>query len=319
MSTNINSGIAVKNVTKTNNNIQFKRRPQDYQVQRIHRNRMNGLAHGSRNLFWKVIVSPLFLILAISMIVVIPNKQLQTKQWLKRNRTLVTKFLKRILDIIGACVGLFLSSILFLILPVLIKLESSGTIFFKQTRIGQNRRRKERRKVNFAVEIDRRNGNRRQKNLAGKPFNIYKFRSMTDNAEKKIGAVWASNNDPRVTKIGKIIRPLHIDEIPQYYNVLKGEMSLVGPRPERPEFIKELSKNIPDYEKRLSNKPGITGLAQVSCGYDSSIEDVMNKLKYDLRYINDLDNGEFFADIKIMLLTIKKIFFRHTKKTNSEN
>jgi len=272
------------------------------------RSRQKRMAHTLKQWCWKLIISPLFLFMAIVMILLVPQKHLQARHY--ASRTFFVRVFKRILDVVGACVGLMLSSVLFLIFPVLIKLETAGSIFFRQTRIGMNRRNGDRRKVNLAVSHDRRKSDRRKTNLSGKPFRVYKFRSMTADAEKKIGAVWASQNDPRITKIGRIMRPLHIDEIPQYINVLKGEMSLVGPRPERPEFVEKLKNDIPDYEKRLSNKPGITGLAQVSCGYDSSMEDVMRKLKYDLRYINDLEQGELFADIKILMLTLKKIFFR---------
>lgn len=265
---------------------------------------------------WRFIISPLFLLMAIIMIFMIPHKHLQAKRWMNR-RAVLLQIAKRFLDIIGACMGLVLSSVLFLILPVLIKLESNGDVIFKQTRIGINRRKRERRAINVHVPFDRRRGERRKRDLCGKPFQLYKFRSMRADAERKIGAVWASRNDPRVTHIGKIIRPLHIDEIPQYVNVLKGEMSLVGPRPERPEFVKELREKIPNYVDRLKNKPGITGLAQISCGYDSSLEDVITKVKYDLRYINDLNNGDFWADIKILFLTLKKILFKKTIEDTS--
>ena len=124
---------------------------------------------------------------------------------------------------------------------------------------------------------------------------------MKVDAEKETGPVWAQEDDPRLIRFGKIIRKLHLDELPQFFNVLKGNMSIVGPRPERPIFVKELSKEIKEYKKRLHVKPGITGLAQIRHKYDETIEDVKKKIKFDLLYIRKMC---LMVDIRILLQTI---------------
>lgn len=182
---------------------------------------------------------------------------------------------KRVLDIIFSILGLIISLIITVPVAILIKLESKGPVFYKQKRVGLN----------------------------NKIFDCIKFRSMTVDAEKN-GVVWASKNDSRVTRIGKIIRKLRIDEIPQMWNVLKGEMSFIGPRPERPEFVERLEKVIPYYNLRHSVKPGITGWAQVCYPYGASEEDALEKLKYDLYYIKNLS---LFLDFQILLKTAKVV------------
>jgi lipopolysaccharide/colanic/teichoic acid biosynthesis glycosyltransferase len=129
---------------------------------------------------------------------------------------------------------------------------------------------------------------------------------MRQDAEKNTGPVWSQKNDPRITRSGRIIRKVRIDEIPQMWNVLKGEMSLIGPRPERPFFVEQLSKEIPYYKRRLSVRPGVTGWAQVSHKYDESIEDVREKVRYDLIYI---ENMSLRTDFKIMLRTVLVVLF----------
>jgi lipopolysaccharide/colanic/teichoic acid biosynthesis glycosyltransferase len=124
---------------------------------------------------------------------------------------------------------------------------------------------------------------------------------MVNDAEKKSGPVWASKNDPRITRLGNFLRKTRIDEIPQFFNVLKGDMSLVGPRPERPKFVKDLSTQVKDYTHRLEVKPGLTGLAQVENGYDSSIASVVKKVRYDIEYIR---TWSVLADVKILLKTV---------------
>jgi exopolysaccharide biosynthesis polyprenyl glycosylphosphotransferase len=180
--------------------------------------------------------------------------------------------LKRALDVIVAFMIILLGLPFWLIVAVLIKFDSRGPVLYRQERLGKN----------------------------GKPFKIYKFRSMADDAEKKSGPVWASRKDPRVTRIGRIIRKLHIDEVPQFINVLLGEMSLVGPRPERSFFVEKLGAELPLYKRRLKVRPGITGWAQVKHKYDESIEDVKVKLKYDLFYI---ENMSWRMDLKILFNT----------------
>jgi len=167
---------------------------------------------------------------------------------------------KRGLDLSIAAVGLTITSPLLAFLGILIKLDSKGSIIYRQNRVGMN----------------------------GKVFRIFKLRTMRSDAEKYTGAVWASENDSRVTRLGKILRKTHLDEIPQLFNVVKGEMSIVGPRPERPEIVRDLKTAICDYEKRLNVQPGITGLAQVRHKYDETIADVKKKIKYDIFYIKKM-------------------------------
>lgn len=185
--------------------------------------------------------------------------------------------LKRLLDVFFA-LGLLLIALPIMILTaILIKLESRGPVIFRQTRIGLN----------------------------GRPFEILKFRSMVRDAERN-GAVWAAHSDPRTTRVGRVIRTLRIDELPQLVNVLRGEMSFIGPRPERPEFTSMLEEEIPFYELRQVVRPGITGWAQVMYAYGSSIEDAREKLQYDLYYIKNysvlLDVGILFKTFRVVLL-----------------
>jgi exopolysaccharide biosynthesis polyprenyl glycosylphosphotransferase len=188
------------------------------------------------------------------------------------------KKLKRLLDIVISLLILIFSLPIVLVFSIAIKLDSKGSIFFKQDRIGMN----------------------------NKVFKVIKFRSMFEDAEKHTGPVWSQKNDPRVTRVGKIIRRLRIDEIPQMYNVFRGEMSLVGPRPERPFFVEKLSAEIPYYKRRLKVRPGITGWAQVKHKYDESIEDVKIKLRYDLFYI---ENMSLRMDLKILIRTMYVVLF----------
>lgn len=180
---------------------------------------------------------------------------------------------KGIFDKAFSCLGLVVAMPVILLFAALIKLTSPGPAFYKQTRIGKDR----------------------------EPFTIYKLRTMRIDAEKGTGPVWATENDPRLTGIGKIIRKFHFDELPQLFNVLRGEMSIVGPRPERPFFVRDLTKKITEYPKRLRIKPGITGLAQVHHKCDATIKDVRKKIKYDLLYIRKVC---FLVDIRILFRTI---------------
>lgn len=199
---------------------------------------------------------------------------------------------------------LALTAILFL-LPLFaftalaIRLSSPGPIIYRQVRIGQNRRTSSRPGGRPSAYYDV--YDRRTLDLPGRPFIIYKFRTMVDRAEEASGPTWAQENDPRITFLGKILRRLRIDETPQFYNVLKGDMSLVGPRPERPTFVRDLIEEIPEYAIRLRVKPGITGLAQVEQRYDTCLEDVRTKLRYDLSYIHNLS---LWNDFKICCQTV---------------
>lgn len=179
---------------------------------------------------------------------------------------------KRVFDIFTASVGIVIAAPLILLVAIVIKIVSPGPIFYKQERVG----------------------------LEGDTFAIYKLRTMRLDAEKNCGPMWAKENDPRLIKFGGLIRKAHLDELPQLYNVLMGDMSIVGPRPERPVFVEKLSKEITDYPKRIQVKPGITGLAQVWHKYDETIQDVRKKVKYDLLYIREMC---LLVDIRIILRT----------------
>ncbi len=220
-------------------------------------------------------------------------------------KLMIQKAVKRTCDIVGATVGLLLCLPLLIVVPILIKLDSRGPVFYTQMRIGINRRRTERR-YHQKTDIDnRRSNDRRKEDLLGKPFRVIKFRTMVQNAEKKSGPVWATKDDPRITRLGKFLRKTRIDEIPQFINVLKGDMALVGPRPERPTFVKDLATKIEGYEERLKVKPGITGLAQVEAGYDCDIDSVKDKVNYDVTYIHTMS---LWSDIKIMARTVVVVF-----------
>jgi exopolysaccharide biosynthesis polyprenyl glycosylphosphotransferase len=178
-----------------------------------------------------------------------------------------------------AAVGLLAALPLMLATAVAVRLSSPGPILYRQVRVGFN----------------------------GQPFTLYKFRSMRADAEALTGAVWASKDDPRITRVGKVIRRIRFDELPQLFNVIKGEMAIVGPRPERPEFVRALSEQIPYYRQRHCVRPGITGWAQINHKYGDTLEDTIIKLEYDLYYIKNmsfsLDTYIVFHTLKTMLLT----------------
>lgn len=183
---------------------------------------------------------------------------------------------KRVCDVIFATLGLLMTAPLFPLLAVLIKLDSPGPVFFKQLRVGEN-------------ELE---------------YFIYKFRTMCLDAERSTGAVWAQKEDPRVTRIGAFMRKTRLDEIPQLYNVLKGDMSFIGPRPERMAFVERLKKIIPFYSTRHFIKPGVTGWAQIRYPYGATDEDALEKLRYDLYYIK---NYSILLDLRIIIDTIRVV------------
>jgi lipopolysaccharide/colanic/teichoic acid biosynthesis glycosyltransferase len=246
------------------------------------------------------LLSTLYLLFSILTFVLLPegNKEVSLGAYYLYQ---AEKLLKRILDVLGSAVGLLLCSPLFFIVGILIKLDSSGPVFYRQERIGLNRRGKDRRIMGMKTNINERKADRRGKDLYGQIFYLYKFRTMVVDAEKGCGPIWAKKEDPRITNIGKVLRKTRIDELPQLLNVLKGEMSLVGPRPERYHFVKDFMQKIDGYPHRLKVKPGITGLAQVENGYDSSFEDVKLKVNHDLNYIREWSIVE---DIRILFKTI---------------
>jgi lipopolysaccharide/colanic/teichoic acid biosynthesis glycosyltransferase len=210
--------------------------------------------------------------------------------------------LKRGLDVAGGALGLIMSLPFFLVLPIVIKLDSPGPVFFHQERVGINRRRRsDGRSEQAHASVEHRGCDRRLVNAHGRPFEIIKFRTMIHGAEKKCGPIWATANDPRITRFGKFMRKTRLDEIPQLWNVLKGEMSLVGPRPERLHFVEKLSREVPGFLDRLYVAPGITGLAQVKNGYDTSVESVHRKISHDLSYIR---GWNIMKDLRILYLTV---------------
>lgn len=220
-------------------------------------------------------------------------------------RAMVDKTLKRTLDVVGATVGLMLTFPLWILIAFAIKIDTPGPVFYTQTRVGINRRKRSRRCFNRAVDDNRRDSDRRRTDYMGRPFQVIKFRTMVTDAEKACGPVWAVKGDPRITRVGAILRRARLDEIPQFFNVLKGDMSLVGPRPERPNFVRDLSTQVEGYSTRLQVKPGLTGLAQVENGYDSSVSSVSQKVKYDIEYIRE---WSLWTDIKIMMRTVVVVF-----------
>ena len=228
--------------------------------------------------------------------------------WLAKPRKameMLSLAVKRSVDFLGAILGLLLTLPIWVVVPVLIKLTSPGPVFYMQERVGINRRKGDRRMYQKDGIKQRRTDDRRKNNVMGKPFRVIKFRTMVQDAEKKCGPVWATKNDPRITPIGNFLRKTRIDEIPQFLNVLTGDMSLVGPRPERPNFVTDLSRQVDGYTDRLQVKPGITGLAQVEAGYDTSIDSVVEKVRLDREYIG---NRSLWYDIKIMLKTVIVVF-----------
>jgi len=183
--------------------------------------------------------------------------------------------IKRVMDVLGALVGLLVVGLLWPLVWLGNRSSSPGPILYRQERVGRG----------------------------GRMFTVYKFRSMWPDAEEN-GAVWATKDDHRVTPVGRILRKTHLDELPQVYNVLKGEMSLAGPRPERPEFVQQLSREIPFYRARHCLKPGITGWAQIHQDYGDSVERAKEKLEYDLFYVK---RANPLLDALIILRTVSKM------------
>ena len=194
--------------------------------------------------------------------------------------TFYSRLSKRIIDVTLSLIGILICAPLWLAIGLLIKIDSAGSIFYFQSRSGRD----------------------------GTPFNIIKFRSMINNAESTTGPVWSNRNDSRITRIGKILRRLHIDETPQLINILKGDMSIIGPRPERPFFVKKLKKTYPFYSRRLKIRPGVTGWAQINQPFDTNIKDVHQKLKYDFYYI---ENMSLKLDMHILFRTFWVVIRGH--------
>lgn len=195
----------------------------------------------------------------------------------RSNQNKLYMFYHRLMDIVCSIIGMIIGVALLPLVLIGNVFGNKGSLLYTQTRIGKN----------------------------GKPFKIYKFRTMVKDAEKD-GMKWADKNDSRVTKFGRFLRRTRLDEIPQFINVLKGDMSIIGPRPERPFFVKELSKVIPFYETRHTIKPGLSGWAQVNCRYGASVEESLVKLQYDLYYIK---HRSFFLDVNIMVKTLSTMVY----------
>jgi sugar transferase (PEP-CTERM system associated) len=195
----------------------------------------------------------------------------------------ITRFVKRMLDLSLSLLGFLLAAPLMAATAIAIKLDSHGPTLYSQERVGEN----------------------------GRIFTVFKFRSMRLDAEAGGGPIWARDNDERVTRIGRFIRRTRLDELPQLWNVMRGDMSFVGPRPERPFFVEQLAREIPFYLQRHAVKPGLTGWAQVKYRYGSTIEDAMEKLRYDVYYIKHMS---IVFDLTIVLDTVKVILFRKGAK-----
>jgi lipopolysaccharide/colanic/teichoic acid biosynthesis glycosyltransferase len=205
--------------------------------------------------------------------------------------------LTRAVNFVLALTALLLLLPVFVVIALLVRLTSRGPVLYTQMRVGLDRR----------LPLDASQNQRRERDLGGQPFTIYKFRTMWVDAEHGSGAVWAQQRDPRVTPVGRLLRQYRLDELPQLLNVLRGDMNIVGPRPERPTIFAELREHIAEYPLRQRAKPGITGLAQINHHYDRSLEDVRTKVHYDLEYIRRQSVTE---DFRIMLKTVPVILLR---------
>jgi lipopolysaccharide/colanic/teichoic acid biosynthesis glycosyltransferase len=206
--------------------------------------------------------------------------------------------LDRAVNVAIALIALIVAAPVTLVFATLVKLTSRGPIFYSQARVGLDRRRAG--TVRHAYD-------RRTRDLGGRPFMIFKLRTMRNGAEMPNGAVWATRGDPRVTSVGRIMRKYRIDELPQLINVIRGEMNIVGPRPERPSIFSRLCDDITEYPLRQRARPGITGWAQVNHSYDTSIDDVRLKVRYDLEYLQRQGMAE---DLMIMARTVPVMIFR---------
>jgi len=205
--------------------------------------------------------------------------------------------INRMINIVFASLAILILSPVFLLVALAVWLTSKGPVLYTQDRVGIDRRSRR------ALALYDRRGS----DHGGSVFTIYKFRSMHCNAETHSGAVWATKNDPRVTSVGRFLRKTRLDELPQLFNVVKGDMNIVGPRPERPTIFARLRQDITEYPLRQRAKPGITGWAQVNLAYDSTIEDVRKKVDLDLEYLR---RQSVIEDVRIMLRTVPVMLFK---------
>ena len=207
-----------------------------------------------------------------------------------------SELLSRAVNVVIASVALVLMVPVMALVALAVRLTSRGPILYSQVRVGVDRR------FRSGATYDRRGFD-----YGGRPFKMYKFRTMRVDAEADGKAVWAQKNDSRTTSGGKILRKTRLDELPQLYNVIRGDMNIVGPRPERPQIFVQLREDIPRYAQRQRVKPGITGWAQINQSYDSCIDDVKNKVQFDLEYVRNQSLGH---DLRIMSLTLPVMLFR---------
>lgn len=204
----------------------------------------------------------------------------------------------RLVNLLLATLLLVVAAPLMLLVALAVRLTSPGPVIYRQVRVGLDRRS---RPDGEAPE------DRRGDDYGGRPFTIYKFRSMRVDAERDGKAVWATRNDPRVTPVGRVLRATRLDELPQLFNVIRGDMNLVGPRPERPTLVMELREHIHEYAARHRVKPGLTGWAQVNRAYDETLDDVRQKVHYDLEYVR---RQSLWKDLMILARTIPVVLFR---------
>ncbi|HXQ28337.1 MAG TPA: sugar transferase [Gemmatimonadales bacterium] len=202
---------------------------------------------------------------------------------------------RRALNVAVAALGLLLAAPLMLVIAVAIKLTSRGPLFYTQTRIG----------IDVRNPVTAGGNGRRKTDAGGRPFRIFKFRTMAPSRGE--AQVWARPDDPRVTAVGRILRKYRLDELPQLVNVLRGDMNIVGPRPEQPRIFTELREQIPNYQTRQRVRPGITGWAQVNQGYDDSLDNVRQKVAYDLEYLR---RHSVVEDLRILARTVPVVVFR---------
>jgi len=208
-----------------------------------------------------------------------------------------SEVLNRAVNVLLAAIALLILAPIMLLVALAVKVTSRGPVLYSQTRVGLDRRRA---RVDALYE-------RRKQDAGGRIFTIYKFRSMYVDAEQQSGAVWATRDDPRVTPVGQFLRRVRLDELPQLVNVIKGDMNIVGPRPERPSIFARLRQDITEYPLRQLTRPGITGWAQINHTYDCSVDDVRTKVRYDLEYLQRQSLAE---DLKIMVRTVPVMLFR---------
>ena len=222
-----------------------------------------------------------------------------------RRASRLEAFAFRIVNNVVAVLALLILSPLILVISVLVRLDSPGPVVYRQVRVGLDRRNLDDREPTIG---------RRISDIGGQPFEIYKFRTMRVDAEETSGPVWATDDDPRITRVGRLLRRTRLDEVPQFWNVLRGEMSIVGPRPERPTFVRRLRDEIAGYPLRQQVPPGITGWAQVNRPPDQTVEDVRAKVGFDLEY---LKRRSVWFDLWIMLKTLPVMFERDSSDTSS--